>query len=445
MENKGEIKDPYWLAFLPFWIRRKLSGRIILNQLLNNSGWLLFDRFTRAIMGLLVSTWVARYLGPTKYGEISYILVYLGFFQAFTNLGLDGIVVREIARNIKNANIILGTTYVLRAISGIIFWMLAIAISVYINGLQGDILIFTAISGGILFFASFDTIDLWFQSRSQNQRTVIAKLTGYLIINGLKILFIALNFSLTGFIFLLLFDSILSAASLVIAYQNFKTNERWKFSLNTAKILLNESWIYIISGIAVTTYMRADQLMVNYYLGSEKLGVYAAALPLSAIWNMLAVSICISLSPILTKVLSEDEFRYRYLIVRIFRYFWMISTSIAILMALLSNNLIDLLYGKNYHGSVIILRIYIFTIIPVFLGMAQTLWVINERKPSIILKNTLLGGITSVGLNMILIPTFGLEGAAITAVISYSVSSVLANAIFAPKLFFMQLGLKVKN
>ncbi|ELJ7006574.1 oligosaccharide flippase family protein, partial [Escherichia coli] len=63
--------------------------------LIYNSMWLLFDKFSRLILGLVISTWVARYLGPQEYGILAYILAYLAFFQAVVNLGLDGIVVRD--------------------------------------------------------------------------------------------------------------------------------------------------------------------------------------------------------------------------------------------------------------------------------------------------------------------------------------------------------------
>ncbi|MEX5793524.1 hypothetical protein AB6H32_21200 [Providencia hangzhouensis] len=52
---------------------------------MSNSSWLLLDKFVRMGLGLAVSAWVARYLGPTQYGELAYVLAYLAFFKLYVH------------------------------------------------------------------------------------------------------------------------------------------------------------------------------------------------------------------------------------------------------------------------------------------------------------------------------------------------------------------------
>ncbi|EIH1748065.1 oligosaccharide flippase family protein, partial [Escherichia coli] len=93
-----------------------------IEKIAKNSGWLLIERCTRLTLGLLVSTWIARYLGPDQYGILSYVIAFIAFFQAILPLGMDGIIVRDIAKNEKDSGGILGTVIITRVILGLILW-----------------------------------------------------------------------------------------------------------------------------------------------------------------------------------------------------------------------------------------------------------------------------------------------------------------------------------
>lgn len=65
-----------------------------------NISWLFTEKFLRMVIGFFVSAWVARYLGPEKYGLLSYAQSFVGLFTAIATLGPDGIVVRELVYDI---------------------------------------------------------------------------------------------------------------------------------------------------------------------------------------------------------------------------------------------------------------------------------------------------------------------------------------------------------
>ena len=77
----------------------ELRGRPALMKAGNNAAWLIGERLGRILVGLLVTLWVARYLGPDQYGQLSFAMASAALMGAFAGLGLDQIVVRDIARN----------------------------------------------------------------------------------------------------------------------------------------------------------------------------------------------------------------------------------------------------------------------------------------------------------------------------------------------------------
>jgi PST family polysaccharide transporter len=73
------------------------------------------------------------------------------------------------------------------------------------------------------------------------------------------------------------------------------------------------------------------------------------------------------------------------------------------------------------------------------MGVAQGLWMLNERRPIISLVNTAVGATVCVAGNMLLIPKFGIIGTAAVAVIAQFFSTVLTNLIFSRRIFFLQI------
>ena len=68
------------------------------------------DKFLRMGFGLLIGVWVARYLGPEKFGLLNYAIAFVSLFNVFATLGLNNIVVRELVRKPSEKGEILGTS-----------------------------------------------------------------------------------------------------------------------------------------------------------------------------------------------------------------------------------------------------------------------------------------------------------------------------------------------
>jgi len=436
--------DPFWMRCLPDYFQRLLTGRSAIHSIANNTGWLIIDKVLRAVLGLLVGAWVARYLGPSDFGILAYVVAYIAFFQAFTNLGLDTIVVRDIARDPKKAPSILGTTIALRFCSSIFVIFLSVGIIGISYGWNSQLFWITALVSSSLVFQIGDTVDLWFQSQSQNIRTITIKVIAYLTSNGLKVGGVLLNAPLEYFAALITLESALSGLGMFVAYKKFPTSGVWIATYKMAKFLLDQSWPFLLSGISVMVYMRFDQLLIKYFMGASDLGIYAAAMPIASVWSAFPLAVCASVAPYLARIRVEDPAKYIYGLRLIFKYFLIISLAISVLVAFFSGEIIQILYGDAYAESAAVLRIYVFTNIPIFLGVAQGLWIANEGRSIVILKNTILGGICAIVFNLILIPEYGLTGAAVSAVIAYAASAILGNIIYCKELFYLQIGIKHK-
>ena len=73
-------------------------------------------------VGFTVGIYVARQLGPSKYGLLNYAISLVGIFSVVISLGLDQIVVRELVKTPENRDKLLGTTFILRVIGVILMF-----------------------------------------------------------------------------------------------------------------------------------------------------------------------------------------------------------------------------------------------------------------------------------------------------------------------------------
>jgi len=428
-----------WLAKLPEALHQRLHGRKNLLAVLQNSGWLLLDKMFRMALGLLVGAWVARYLGPLQYGELAYTLAFVALFQAVASLGLDGIVVRDIAQNKAKANIILGTAFVLRLGIGLICWLTAVSSIAWLNEINDRSVILTALAGGSLVFQAADTVDLWFQSQSQSRRTVLAKLTAYMISNGVKVAFILNNAPLIAFAAVMALDGLIAAIGLAIAYRQFPCDQRWICVAATARQLLSESWPFILSSVAIMIYMRIDLIMIKEILGTQPLGIYAAVLPLATLWQFIPMMLNASLAPFVARKKAESESAYWKVLQKIFKAYALLGWLVCIPTVVFAKLLVSFLYGSQYQQGAMVLSIYVFTNLFINMGVAQGLWLLNERRGIINLANTLVGAVIAVAGNWLLTPLFGIAGVAMVAVFAQLMSAVFMNLIFSKRVFFMQI------
>lgn len=440
----GLVSEPIWLKLLPASIRKLLEGKEGLHAAIHNSGWIFFDKILRALLGVLVGAWVARYLGPTQFGELAYCIAFIAIFQSLTNLGLDGIVVREIANYPERANIVLGTTFQLRLFTGLISWALALIVYGITNSFENQGILIVALVGAGMIFQVADTVDLWFQGNSQSKRTVMAKVAAYLLSNTIRVALILMEAPLIAFAAIIAIESALTAFALRLSYKQLPSKRVWRKHLPEAKKLLQESWPYLISGLSIMLYMRIDQIMIKSMLGEHELGIFSAIIPISNLWNMIPAALCVSLAPLMARKKLVGSEALNDSLIKMFRFFWLLGFIVVVFTLMLSKFVVETMYGQAYIESISVLNIYVFTCIPIAMGLGQGLWLLNERKSYLSPLQTITGAVVSVATNLVFIPLWGVEGAAIAAVLSQVSSCFLVNSIFARNLFVMQMGFRPK-
>lgn len=403
------------------------SGAI---KYLKNTSWLLCEKVIRLTVGLFVSVWVARYLGPESFGAFSYAQSFVALFSTIAMLGLNGIVTRELVKSKDLKDKLLGTAFILKIIgSAIVLTLLYITLLFDINDNQTNFFIFIIASSTI--FQSFNVIDFYFQSQVLSRYVVYSNLITLIFSSIIKVLLILNDAPLIAFVYVVLLDSIVLMLGFIYFY--LKTNhsiKKWSFDYQLAFSLLKDSWPLILSGVVVTIYMKIDQVMIKQMLDSESVGQYAAAVRLSEAWYFIPMIICSSLFPAIINAKTVSDELYKSRCQNLYDLMVFLSVSVAIFMTFFSSYLVEILYGLEYQEASSILVIHIWAGVFAFLGVANGRWVITENLVVNGMIRTTLGAIVNVTLNVLLIEKYGIKGAAISTLISYFLANYFTMILF---------------
>jgi len=151
-----------------------------------NISWLAVMQIFHLAASLTVGIYVVHYLGPERFGLLSYATSLALLFMTVTHLGLDGISIRELVKDEAKRDQLLGTVFFLKLTAA--FLVLAVlcivACSTSSNdGLAKLLVIVISLSG---IFYSFSAIDFYFQSKVLSKYVVFSQFAALLIISAAK-------------------------------------------------------------------------------------------------------------------------------------------------------------------------------------------------------------------------------------------------------------------
>ncbi|MBI2355166.1 MAG: flippase [Deltaproteobacteria bacterium] len=393
-------------------------------------------------VGLLVSVWVARYLGPAQFGMLSYATAFVALFGALATLGLDGIVVRELVRNPDDSQEILGTAFALRLAGGLLALLMAVAVASWLRHGEQTLRWLVAIIAAGAVFQAFDVIDFWFQANVLSKHTVMAKNAAFSVASLARVGLILSHAPLILFAGVSLLEVVLGAAGLIIVYRrNGGFPGEWRSNAARCRRLLGDSWPLILSGFSVAIYMKIDQVMLGEMAGDRVVGIYSSAIRISEIWYFLPMIIVSSVFPAVIQAKERDEGLYVRRMQRLFRLMTAISLAIAVPMTFLSEWVVVTLFGQGFAAAAPVLAIHIWAALFVFLGVAQGPWDLAENLTRLALFRISSGAFINVVLNVFLIPAYGAVGAAVATVVSQAFAAVFLNVVHVKTrgIFFAQL------
>jgi len=409
---------------IPATIRIRLE-QLVAAPSFGNSIWLISDRLIRMGLGLLVGVWVARYLGPEGYGQLSFAGSYVMIFSAIALFGLESIVVRELVKHPDAEHAILGTTCLIRSAAGLLSYLLAIVVLLVLRPDDRIALLLVALLGSSLLVQAVEASDLWFQSRVLSRYTVICRSTAFIISSGLKVLLVLTGASLTAIAAATAVEALLAALLLVLAHTRYSNAGilTWRWDSDWFRRLLTGSVPMVLSGVVLMVYLRIDQVMLGALATQAEVGLYAAAVRISEVWYFVPSAIVSSVFPGLVALRSTDPEQFERKLQQLYNLLAFLGYAVALPVTFIAPWLVRLLFGSAYQAAAPLLAVLIWAGLFANLSVVRNAHFIALDWGRSLLWATSLGATANVLLNLLLIPRYGALGAAIATCLSYWVAA----------------------
>lgn len=395
-----------------------------------NLGWLVVERVARLVFNVVVGFAVARYLGPAQFGALSYALALVAIGGAVAECGLANVVKRALVADPSRAAATLAAAWKLRLLAGatcygaVLLWTLG-------GERDGMVQVLLVILGLLLFQPALAVSELWLHARLEARLVVRAQIAALIIGAAMRLGLIWARAPLWAFAAVAVLE-----AAVAVAVLNGLARAHGRPTLHAAPVaalpaLWHDAWPLLLSGLTVMLYIRLDLVMVRQMLGEAAAGEYAAAVRLSELGFFVPGAVASSALPQLLHARAVGQRSYFTAMQR----FIDLNTGIAYLLVvpivLLAPWLVKLAYGGDYAAAAPVLVVHAWTLVWAASGVARGQYCINEGLTRLHLQATAAGALINLGLNLLLIPRYGIVGAAWATVAAQVVAAWFSSFWFA--------------
>lgn len=381
-------------------------------------------------VGFFITVAVARYLGPADFGILNFHWAVVVILGVLANLGLTNVLTRELVDRAAEKEKLIGTSFIMMFLAGGFIYLLLLGTSWTWKGSGLDMSI-CIVMGLILILNPVRVIEAWFQSQVKSKFAVITTSASFALTALARAAFILAGLTVVWFGAAFTIEAVLVGVLLMAFYRSQGHSiTRWNLDASIARDLLKDSWPLVLSNFSIMIYLKIDFVFLSRISGDFAAGEYAAATRLSTIWYYIPMLLAQSLFPAIVKLKSESAARYRQRLQQFCDLNSIIAFCVMVPGCLLGPWLVGLVFGEGYQGGGSILSIHILSCLFVFLGVAKTQLLISEGRTRELLACNALGAAVNVVGNLILIPEYGGNGAAVATLMGVGVSGVLTSFLF---------------
>ena len=380
-------------------------------------------------LGFLLIPFYTNVLSTAEFGIYSYIYAFLGFFNVVYIYGMDAAFMKyhSLAEDSEKKDTF-STPFLFVLFSSIIFSAFFLLFRYQIGGLlqiQNEYKHLISYFSLILLFDAVVLIpfaNLRLQRKSKKFAAI--KITNILLNLGLNFILI-INFGM-GIEGIFISNLVSSAVTFLILIPDIFTNLSFTIVTKKLKIMLKFALPYLPASFAAMMVQVIDVPIVRFLTNDDTLGIYRANYKL-CIFMMLVVSMFqYAWQPFFLSNAKEKD--AKELFSKVLTLFVVAASLLWVVLALFIDNIAAFeflpgrsLIGKEYLSGVhivpIILLGYLF--FGMYVNFQAGLYI--EEKTKYFPLVTGIGAAANVIVNFLLIPVWGIYGAAVATLVSYFV------------------------
>lgn len=397
----------------------------------SNIFWLSVSRATGLLILFFAYTQLFSYLGPFGTGQYQFVLSLVTLFGVIIDLGISQYITKRISEDKEKAPHYFRAFLAAEIILALTVYGLMMSY-ILLRGSETVIIHAGIIAGGGLFFYGLSVPFLSVMSAFQDLKRVA--IINFLapVINTILI-FTAIHFHL-GIVFLSGHQLAFGITGLIL-YHQFVRKYIPKphifaifkeIDLPLIKTILKASLPFALLVSFATIYNRIDVILITKILGYHDTGLYTAAYKIVDLANFFPAAVSHSLYPVMSSLMASKSIELvKITLEKYLRFMMMAAMPVGILGTLLAPKLMMIITSNDqrFLPSSDVLAILVWAIVILFIYISANSLVVSQLTKKAVYITAANVVVNIVG-NIILLPKYGIKGAAIMTVASESLQGI---------------------
>lgn len=405
-----------------------------------DTGYNIFYKVTGIVFPLIASIYVSRVLFADGIGKVSSAQNVVAYFTFVAALGIPNYGIREIAKR-SERNKVFWELFLINAVSTTLCVVCYYILIQNVDGFKAELVLYHVVGLGIVF--NYFNVD-WFFYGCQKYDYIAIRSFVIKVLSFAALLVIVRNQD--DYIKYALIICLASGANGIFNIVNL---HKERISLPRGKNLelkrhLSPIFILLATTVSIEIYTLLDMTMLVMWTNDVCVGLYANAGKLIKTVIVLVTSVSGAVFPQLVAMYEEKRYvDCGKMVSFIFEALFVCAVPCGIGIFVVAPLAVPLLFGKSFMGAVSTVRILSFLMLALaFSNLFGTQVLLTTRNEKKVLGATVLGAAINIVLNVLLIPIYKQDGAAVASVISEGAVTLVTYG-FARRCFEIKIRGKV--
>lgn len=213
-----------------------------------------------------------------------------------------------------------------------------------------------------------------------------------------------------------------NAVALAVSFYFLRNSLGLIFDLSVLKEMFTFSAPLVPSSIGVLAAVYIDRIFLKEMMSLNEVGIYGVAYSIASVMGLLFAGVQLSLTPLVYNYYKIENTRAE--VAQIFRYFILAALGLIFLLVVFSSEIMTYLIDPNYHGSQYLIPFLMFSILCSYMYIFFPGIGIAKKTKTIALINFGVA-LVNIVLNILLIPVWGVYGAALATAIGTGIGAFL--------------------
>jgi O-antigen/teichoic acid export membrane protein len=375
-------------------------------------------------------TIIARAIGAEGLGKYVFALSFTTVFVVFVDLGLTSVIVREAARAKGKIQQYLSTVLAVKMILGVLSYAGAV-LTIHLMGYPAETRHLVYLSAVTMLFDSLHLTmygmlraigHLKYEAAAMAGSQLLTMILGsFFLWQGYPLIFLILAFTIPSALNALFAGSVL--------YYKYHITIIPAYDHALFKKVATIAVPFALAAIFARVYSYIDSILLSKMAGDVAVGWYAIPHKITFAFQFLPLALIAPLYPRFSEYYVTNKKRLAHVFERALKYLLVLSFPIAVGIGVLAEDIVIGLFTAEYAASVAPLRILLASLVFSFLSfpIGSFLNACNKQVTQTKIVGAVL--ICNVTANVLLIPTYGVVGAATAAFIGNMLLTIIGYAV----------------